>query len=172
MSVLNSDTWQCYVKQAFIILAALYFGWYALHSDAQTFLSGVNLFVHEAGHVIFAPCGERMGMAGGSIAQIAIPALLVWYFWRRDERWQSAVMMFWLGESIIEVARYMADAHMMQLPLIGGEGTLHDWNYLLTSFGVLQHTTPISWAVHSVGMIFMAYATIAGFMFAKEHNVC
>jgi hypothetical protein len=42
---------------------------------------------------------------------------------------------WWLGESVLNVAAYMADARELKLELVGGGE--HDWNNLFYQFGLL-----------------------------------
>jgi hypothetical protein len=37
------------------------------------FLDGVNLLIHEAGHVVFGSVGQTVAVAGGTILQLAFP---------------------------------------------------------------------------------------------------
>ena len=99
----------------------------------------VNLVFHEAGHVILRPLGSTLHLLGGTVFQIAVPAVLVAYFLtRRRDPFAAGACVWWLGESLANVARYMADARDLELPLIGGE---HDWNELFWRFGVLDESS-------------------------------
>src|SRR5581483_9009640 len=99
-----------------------------------------------AGHWIFAPFGEFIGILGGSLNQVLIPAVFVGYFWWRDQKWEASVVLFWLGVNFLEVAHYAADAVVMQLPLLGGDGVIHDWHYLLATTNTLAYTKEIAGA--------------------------
>ena len=41
--------------------------------DWPNLFSGINLGIHELGHVLFAPLGMFMGLLGGSLAQCLAP---------------------------------------------------------------------------------------------------
>ena len=50
----------------------------------------------------------------------------------------------WLSTSLFDVARYVADASKMELPLavpfgFDADSVIHDWNYILTRLGLLHH---------------------------------
>jgi hypothetical protein len=64
----------------------------------------VNLLIHEAGHVIFMPFGEFISIAGGSLFQLIVPAVFAAYFFRRGQFFSAALVLFWLGESMLNVA--------------------------------------------------------------------
>ena len=115
----------------------------------------VNLAFHEAGHVLLRPFGSTLHLLGGTLLQLAVPAVLVGYFLaRRRDPFAAGVCGWWLGESLFNVARYMADARDLELPLIGGE---HDWNELFFRFGVLDESSvaTISSVTRGLGVVVM-----------------
>jgi len=113
-------------------------------------LDGANLIFHEAGHVLFLFFGEFLQILGGSLMQVVIPSTCTVYFWLHEQRSSSAVTLFWTGESITNVAIYVADARRMELPLIGGD---HDWNYLLGRLSLLDHAESLGRLVFFLGVI-------------------
>lgn len=98
-------------------------------------LDWINLVMHEAGHTAFGYCGEFLHFLGGTIFQLAVPALIAGYFIREGKAAGVQFGLFWLGESLLNVSMYVADARALALPLLGGE---HDWNYLLGRMGLLN----------------------------------
>jgi len=62
-----------------------------------------------------------------------------------------AAAMIWFFENWFKIARCMADARQLELPLAGGGD--HDWNTIFERWGVLQHDTQIAWAVRLTGWI-------------------
>ncbi|MBI1993622.1 MAG: hypothetical protein HYV05_00970 [Deltaproteobacteria bacterium] len=115
-----------------------------------TILDGANLIFHEAGHVILLPFGEFIHYLGGSLMQVAIPATCAAYFWLHEQRSSAAAALFWTGESVTNVAIYVADARRMELPLIGGD---HDWNYLLDRLNLLNQAESLGRFVFVVGVL-------------------
>jgi len=113
-------------------------------------LDGANLIFHEAGHVLFLFFGEFLQILGGSLMQVVIPSTCTVYFWLHEQRSSSAVTLFWTGESITNVAIYVADARRMELPLIGGD---HDWNYLLGRLSLLDQAESLGRLVFFLGVI-------------------
>jgi hypothetical protein len=133
-------------------LASLYFLWCAW-SLQWHFIDGVNLLIHEAGHVVFRPFGEVMMIAGGSFFQVLLPAVFVGYFIWAKKYFSAALVLFWVGESILYVAIYAGDSMALQLPLVGGEDVIHDWNYLLGRYGMLKQTAQVAGLIRFVGTL-------------------
>ena len=128
----------------------------ATHAWQGWALDLVNLAFHEAGHVFLSPFGSTLHFLGGTLFQLGVPALLVWYFlFRRGAAFAAAVCAWWVGESLVNVAVYMADARELQLDLVGGGE--HDWNELFFRFGLLGEdaVAAISSATHAAGVVLM-----------------
>ncbi|HEY2847762.1 MAG TPA: hypothetical protein VGI80_08085, partial [Pyrinomonadaceae bacterium] len=125
-------------------LLSLYFLWIAFDPMQGSFLDNVDLPIHETGHLIFRPFGEFLMVAGGSLFQVIFPAVFVGYFLWRKQYYAAAIVGLWVGQSILNVWVYAADAVKMQLVLTSGftgsEGSFHDWNYLLEHTGLLNST--------------------------------
>ena len=121
-------------------------------------LDGANLIFHEAGHVLFALFGEFLQVLGGSLTQVVIPAMCAGYFFLRRQPSAAAAALFWTGESITSVSIYVADAQRMVLPLLGGDGVTHDWNYLLGRLNLLDHAEVLGRLVFGLGGIAMLAA--------------
>lgn len=100
------------------------------------FVDYVNLPFHEAGHLVLSFAGTTLHYLGGTLGQLAVPGLLALYFLlKHGQPFAAAVCTWWVGENLINIAVYMADARSQSLPLVGGGG--HDWNELLFRFGML-----------------------------------
>lgn len=82
-----------------------------------------------------------------------MPAVCAGAFLMQGQRASFAVALFWTGESITDVAIYMADARTRALPLLGGDGVMHDWNYLLSALGLLNWTGALAGLTFGVGML-------------------
>ncbi|HWN07867.1 MAG TPA: hypothetical protein VNO50_01035 [Pyrinomonadaceae bacterium] len=154
-------------KLAVAVIATLYFLWCAYDPSQWHLIDGVNLVIHEAGHLIFSPFGEFMMIAGGSLFQVIMPALFVGYFWYQSKYYSAALVLFWVGQSILNVSVYAGDSVALQLPLIGGQDSLHDWNYMLDSLGLLRSTAKVAGAIRLLGTIVIALAAVGSVKFAK-----
>ena len=134
-------------------VATLYFLWCAWDPSQWHLIDGVNLLIHEAGHMVFMPFGHFIMIAGGSMFQVIMPAAFVIYFYWYGKYYQASLVSFWVGESILNVSVYAADSIKMQLPLLGGPDSIHDWNYLLTETGLLSSTPLIGGLIRFIGTI-------------------
>lgn len=152
------------------VVASLYFFWCAYDPYQWHFIDGVNLVIHEAGHLIFRPFGEFMMIAGGSLFQVIMPALFVGYFWYNEKYYSAALVLFWVGESILNVSVYAGDAQALLLPLLGGNDSLHDWNYLLTTLNLLPATAKIAGGIRLLGTLVIALAAFGSLRFAAQKD--
>ena len=131
-------------------------------SGALRFIHGIDLVVHEAGHTFAFFLPRFLYILAGSVLQVFLPAVCAVTFLRQGQPASFAVALFWTGESITDVAIYMADAKK-QAPLLGGEGVTHDWNYLLVQLhllGAADFLGRLTWLL-GVGVIVAAIALLA-----------
>jgi hypothetical protein len=70
-----------------------------------------------------------------------------------------------MGQNCLNIARYVADARAMELPLVGGGE--HDWNYLLSVWGALPRDTQIAHDIRFVGAIVAATAVWIGWRYTE-----
>ncbi|HYJ47010.1 MAG TPA: hypothetical protein VEV81_10385, partial [Pyrinomonadaceae bacterium] len=150
-------------------LAGAYFLWAAAHPDHWRLIDGVNLVIHEAGHLFFRPFGEFMMIAGGSLLQVIVPAVFAAYFCFNEKYYSGALVLFWLGESLLNVSVYAADSVVMQLPLLGGNDSIHDWNYMLDHLNLLSRTGTIAGAIRVLGTLSIV-AALAWAIYAARHS--
>jgi hypothetical protein len=159
-------------KLIFAILMGLYFLWIAWDPMQGSFLDNVDLAIHEGGHILFRILGEFMGIAGGSLLQVIFPAAFVGYFLWNAQRYSAAIVSLWLGQSILNVYVYAADAQVMQIVLLGGltgsEGSFHDWNYLLTETGLLNSTRTIAGIIRLVGTLTIITGSVAAVYYSFQ----
>lgn len=132
------------------------------------FIDGVNLAVHEAGHLIFGFFGRTVYFLGGTLAQLLFPAAFVVYFATRGERYEACVMSIWLAESMMYAARYIGDAQAQILPLVGGH--IHDWNWLLSRWGMLEQCEKIATVVHTLASVVAIAALVLAAYDLSQHN--
>ncbi len=143
------------LKAGIVLAVAFFFARYAADPTAPHFIDAINLVIHEAGHPIFGFFGNFMGRIGGTLMQLLVPIAFVTYFWRRGDRYAAGLLLFWVGQNLINISIYARDAMVMQLPLLGGDAVEHDWNAIL---GVL-HLTPYT-ALIANGILWTGYVTL------------
>jgi hypothetical protein len=122
--------------------------------------------IHEGGHLLFRFFGEFLAVAGGTILQLAVPAMLAGFFIFQRQIPGATFCLFFFFEQFLPIATYMADARAQELPLLtvgDSDDVIHDWNYLFGKLGVLDHDTQIAHAVRILGWIGMI-ATFAWFI--------
>lgn len=157
------------MKQFFrgiFLLFLLFLTFYATTAEWIPVIDDANLTIHEAGHPLFAIFGETMGFLGGTLLQLLVPLLFGFSFLRRADLFAAGVMLWWTGQNLLGIGKYIADARAQALPLIGGE---HDWAFLLGRFGVLEHDVVIGAVVRGFGFFFMC-AALAAMLFVLSKN--
>jgi hypothetical protein len=133
----------------------------------SSFLHVVSLPFHEAGHLIFAPFGDLMKSFGGSLTQVLVP-IVCWiaFATTSPNPFGAAVMCWWAGENLLDVAVYIDDARSLTLMLLGGhtgaEVEGHDWERILQLTGLTMHDHQIAWGAHTVGAGMMLAGLVWG----------
>ena len=136
-----------------IVLVSVYAILYIQDPESHHFVDSFNLVIHEAGHTICRLFGEFAYVAAGSIFQVFVPFVFVVYFFLHGERTEASVLLALVGINLINVSVYAGDAVLMQLPLLGGEAVIHDWNYLLDRLGLLDKTAIVAKVIYSLGIV-------------------
>ena len=135
----------------------------------------IDLVFHEAGHIIFSPFGQFMMTLGGSLLQVLIP-IICWvsFTTTNPTPFGAAVMCWWTGENLLDVAIYINDARALQLQLLGGgtgaEVEGHDWERILWITGGMAHDHQIAWTIHAIGALLMIGALVWGTMLAFQKD--
>lgn len=159
-----------YLKLGFVLLVALYGVVCAASPSTYRFLDRVDLVFHEAGHPLFGLFGEFIGILGGTLMQLLIPAIVVGYFFFHQQLYSGAVSLFWLGQSLFNVSVYVRDARAQTLPLLGGEDTLHDWGYLLGRLHLLRWDQALGNLVYLVGLAALIASVLGGLYYSSEEE--
>lgn len=149
--------------------ALLVYGGYGLsHQGQGSLIDGVDLAIHETGHLVFGPFGEFFGVAGGTLFQLLMPALFVGYFVRQRDHYAASVALWWVAQNCGHIAVYVADARAQELPLVGGGE--HDWDYILGRLGLLAHDHGIARGITSLGYVLLLVATAWGLVAAGKRT--
>jgi len=161
-------------KLIFALVLSIYFLSIAWEPIEGSFLDNVDLAIHETGHLLFRVLGEFMCIAGGSLFQVIFPIVFVGYFVWQKSYYSAAVVLFWVGQSLLNVWVYAADAQRMQLVLTSGftgsEGSFHDWNYMLSETGLIDSTKTVAGTIRFIGSftIIVAGLSTVYFSFVPE----
>ena len=157
-----SRAWLFRARIGGIVLVALYALRRLANAEHWDLLDDLNLAVHEAGHLVFAPFGEMPGTLGGSLFQVLVPLAFVLYFARTRQRYAAAITLAWVGASLLNVSRYIGDARAQELPLLGGENSVHDWWWILIEWDLLERDLGIARVVHAAGALAFVGAVAIG----------
>lgn len=131
--------------------------WIAVDDDGWlSIIDSANLAFHEAGHMIYGLLGQTLGLYGGTLGQLTIPAIALGTFAYRRNWPGAAIALAWLGENFFNIARYMADARAQLLPLVGGGE--HDWWHIFTRWNVLAHDTRVAATTRTLGWMVIGAA--------------
>lgn len=131
------------------------------------FLHGVNLIFHEAGHTLFMMFGRFLHILGGSLMQILVPAIISSYFFYTKQPYAGAIALCWVGENFWDVSIYIKDAQHRLLPLLGGEGVMHDWHFLLLDLRLLTKDQLIGGIAYNIGTLLYGFAIFMGVYYAQ-----
>jgi hypothetical protein len=180
-SIDSSDSPRALQSYARLALAAVlaWLAWSAFRGEYGTvpLLSDIDLAIHEFGHMLFMPfgikfLGSTMMILGGSLTQVVFPLLFFGYFMRKRDNgrrrdvFAAMVCVWWSAINLLDVAIYCADSRAGELMLLDGltgkESDGHDWNNLLTRWGLLEHDTVIArWMRAIAGLVCVASLVVA-----------
>ncbi len=147
----------------------------AIHPQSWTLFSGINLPIHEGGHLLFRMIGwEFLHAAGGTLLQLSAPLGSALMFLRQRDYFAVAFCLGWLSTNLTGIGVYMADAEAMQLPLVtaegGGDAIVHDWNFLFAQLGWLSACEAIGWLTRQAGNVSMlACLALGGWLMLQMH---
>jgi hypothetical protein len=181
-SVHSSDSPRTLQSYARLALAAVlaWLAWVAFRDELGyvPLLSDIDLAIHEFGHMLFMPfgiqfLGSTMMILGGSLTQVAFPLVFFGYFMRkqgdgrRRDLFAAMVCLWWSGINLLSVAIYCADSRAGQLMLLDGstgqESDGHDWNNLLTRWGLLQQDTLIARYMRAIAWLVCVASLVVAF---------
>jgi len=129
--------------------------------------------IHELGHLAFSLTGEFLGIAGGTIFQLAAPIISAVMFIRQPDYFAACFCGVWLSGGLWHVSCYIADARAQAgdtslsqglWERVYGQGveTHHDWNYLLSRMGLLEWDHTIGTIVWLIALVCMWSSIAAG----------
>ncbi len=70
--------------------------------------------------------------------QLIIPSMFIIYYLIKKKKFGTQIFLVWLGENLMNISVYAADARTQKLPLLGGNKVYHDWTWLLSQTGMLE----------------------------------
>jgi hypothetical protein len=142
----------------------------------SSIIGGINLGIHELGHMVFGFLGQSISVAGGTIFQLALPVFAGFNFYRQKDFFAIALSFGWLSTNFFNIATYVADARRQELPLvsIGGGAVWHDWEYMLSGMHILKYDTLIAGFIRLLAVLSMLVCFAAGswllWQMAQDNN--
>ncbi len=139
-----------WIPRALLIPIMAYIGIRHLGDPLYTsIVGGINLGIHEMGHVLFSWGPKFLMILGGTLLQLAAPAIAIVVFLRQRDYYGIGFCGFWMGTNLYNVAGYVSDARAMVLPLVGiGSGEPeHDWHYMLSKLHLLNFDTTLGFLI-------------------------
>ncbi len=141
--------------------------WLILNRGKYTWIDNADLVIHEAGHFFFRFFGKFIYTLGGTLMQILLPSLITWYFFRNEYRTGAQAGLLWLGQNLINISVYAADAQAQSLPLLGGNKVYHDWNYLLSETNLLQYDAEVGYIFFGTAVIIFLITALLPLIFQE-----
>lgn len=172
-SQLFSEKGLAFFKIGFVLIL-VYLIYYTVTNGMHkgTFLDLVSVLPHELGHLLiciplsaYVPGSIKLFLCvlAGTIAQLLLPIFVIIYFGLKKKWYSAGFGLFWLGKNFTSIAPYIADARCKCLDYVSlsGESSIHDWNYMLGQFGLLNLDKALANAVFWLGILVMVLA-VAG----------
>lgn len=167
--------------RAAVFVAMVWWGWAFMTTPLETNYTGesfvplINLPFHEAGHVIFMPFGRFMTILGGTLGQILMPMICLGTFLvKTRDPFGASVALWWMAESLLDIAPYINDARAMDLMLLGGvtgkETDGHDWNNILTMLDLLEWGHRLAHVTYNLGILLMLASFLWGGILLLRHS--
>jgi hypothetical protein len=116
-------------------------------------LDNADLIIHEGGHLIFIFFGKFIYTLGGTLMQLILPLIIAFYFFRNMYKTGVQVALLWLGQNLINISVYAADARARKLHLLGGNKVYHDWTYMLGTLGILDYDIEVGYFFFSLAIL-------------------
>ncbi|MDH4304883.1 MAG: hypothetical protein OEV53_12555 [Nitrospira sp.] len=181
--LIESDTTtesMTFYGRALVFVAMLWWGWTFIVTPLETnytgesFLHLVNLPFHEAGHILFIPFGRFMTILGGTLGQILMPMICLGTFLvKTHDPFGASVALWWMAESMMDIAPYINDARALDLMLLGGvtgkETDGHDWNNILTMLNLLEWDHRLAHLIYNLGILLMFASFLWGGVLLQRH---
>ena len=145
------------------------YGWRCLRTPGTyRWLDSLDLAIHETGHLVFAAGGETLGLLGGTLMQLLLPAAFIVALWRSGDRHGATAPLWWLGQNCWNISVYVKDARTQALPLVGGGE--HDWALLLDQWRLLEHDQTVGGAIYLIGVLVYASAVLGGWILLRRSS--
>lgn len=132
-------------------------------------LDHFNLLIHEGGHGIFSIFPKFVYTLGGTLMQIILPLIFIYYFLSNQKKTGAQVSLIWLGQNMLNISVYAGDAIERKIPLLGGNKVYHDWTYMLHEINLLLYAKEVGYFFFGLGVLVFIIALLIP-LFWKEYE--
>ncbi len=148
-----ADELKRWIVSVLVLAMGVYF---FLNVGHYTLLDNFDLIIHEAGHAIISFLGETIYFLGGTLMQIIVPVLLFAFCFYNTLLKSMQLSLAFLGQNLINISVYAGDASTKKLRLFGPPGAKHDWNFVLSKYGILDWDQDIAmFFLVAAGLVFL-----------------
>ena len=112
--------------RCFALLLLVWWSWYLIGDDYRdgeifgSYMHGILLTIHEAGHIFFMPFGEFVSVLGGSLLQLVLPCGIgIAFVVVNRDNFGAALGLWWTSISLLDLSPYIYDALHPQLTMLG-----------------------------------------------------
>lgn len=130
-----------------------------------------TLLIHEGGHGIFKFFGSFIYTLGGSLMQILMAGLFIFYFYINKKMLGVQFSLIFLSENLFNISKYAADAQARKLPLLGGNKVYHDWHFLLSKMNILQYDQIVGYCFITLAIISLIAALLVPLLPDEEKHI-
>ena len=124
-----------------------------------SWLDALNALLHRLGYDLAGSLDPYQRLLVGPAVQIAIPLALAFGFWFFNRARTASVLVWWLGDSMVHVARAMDEAPWQRLTPITGD--FHPWTHWFFEWEIQAHADTIARLVYWTGTALMIGAVFA-----------
>ncbi|MGB5964264.1 MAG: hypothetical protein WBF77_04655 [Sulfurimonadaceae bacterium] len=154
---------------------AIHFNFDGIMLTLHNLFSNANMLIHESGHGLcyLLPCPQFFMALNGTLFQLALPMLFIYYYYKRGNRLLSGLGSVWLAQNLVYVAWYMSYAQTPnRYPFFLGGNAIHDFWYIFSQLGVLEYDWFISGFVRAVAVMLLlgSYMYLLYIAFLKNEN--
>lgn len=138
---------------------------YAKDPPDYRLLDHVDLVFHEAGHMIFSFLGDFIHILGGTLGQLFFPVAFVIFFFVKRQPYSASLTLFWVAQSLFNVAVYARDAKDRELPILGNNPDCHDWYQMLSELNLIENARGVGGFIFGAGVVALVVGVVLAIFF-------
>ncbi len=150
----SQDVWW---KYGVVLVLVVVMGWFPFVRGTRVPLLGwVDLFVHEAGHILFGWAPWLLPAIMGNGFQTLVPLVFAATFLLRyRDLVGAAFSTAWAGTTLVDASVYIGDAPFQRLDIAFGSGE-HDWAHVFRQVDAMGAAVGVSRFVWFLGLVLFA----------------